>query len=170
MTSYKTLINGSRWLISAACLSFTVAFGHVAVVFIGAPAYRYFGAGEEIAELAASGSILPAVLTLLLAAVFAVWGLYALSGAGLIRRLPLLGAGLVAIAGIYALRGLGIVTQVVWMIRSPRSVPLRETAFSLASLFIGIVYFIGVISSWETLKADRRAVDLLPSNVVTSSR
>ena len=145
-------LKGKQWLILGGGLSVAAALLHVAIIFGGAPAYRYFGAGEEMAELATAGSVLPALLTLFLAVVLALWGLYAFSGAGLIRHLPLLRIGLVIIAGIYTVRGIGFVPQVLWMIESPQSVAPREIVFSLASLFVGSAYLIGTVSSWERLK------------------
>ena len=56
---------------------------HVAIVLGGPEWYRFFGAGERMARMAARGSITPAVLTLAIAAVLGVWALYGLSGAGL---------------------------------------------------------------------------------------
>lgn len=140
-------------MILGGSISVAIALLHIVIIFGGAPAYRYFGAGEEMAELAAAGSVLPALLTFFLAVIFTLWGLYAFSGAGLIRHLPLLRFGLVVIAGIYTLRGIGLVPQVFWMIVSPQAVAPQEIAFSLASLFVGIAYLVGTISTWKRLTA-----------------
>ena len=51
-------------------LSFAVALLHIAIIFIGAPAYRYFGAGERMAQQAELGSWVPAIVTLVVAVVF----------------------------------------------------------------------------------------------------
>ena len=77
----------NQWLKLGGILSFAVAFLHVASVFVGAAAYRYFGAGEDMSTAAESGSAFPALLTLFLAAIFAIWGFYGLSGAGVVRQL-----------------------------------------------------------------------------------
>lgn len=153
-------LQGKQWFIVGGSISMAIALLHIAIIFGGAPAYRYFGAGEEMAVMATNGSIFPALLTLFLAMIFALWGLYAFSGAGLIRHIPLLRLGLVVIAGIYTLRGIGVIPQVVWMVESPQSVAPREIVFSFVSLFIGIVYLVGTISSWERLTAS-------PPNSVT---
>jgi len=149
-------LQGKQWLILGGSISIALSLLHIVVIFGGTPAYRYFGAGEEIAELAISGSILPALLTLFIATILALWGLYAFSGAGLIRRLPLLRLGLVIISSIYILRGTGVIPQVIWVIVAPQSIALREIVFSLVSLFTGIVYLIGTISSRERLKANHQ--------------
>jgi hypothetical protein len=56
--------------------------------------------------MAERGSPVPTVMTLGIAAALAVWMLYALSGAGVIRRLPLLRVALVLIAAVYLGRGI----------------------------------------------------------------
>jgi hypothetical protein len=152
-------LQGKYWLVLGGSLSIAIALLHIAIIFGGASAYRYFGAGEEMAELTAAGSILPAMLTLFIAVMFALWGLYAFSGAGLIRHLPLLRLGLAVIAGIYTLRGLGFVPQVFWMIASPQAVASQEITFSLASLFVGIAYLVGTISAWERLATSRQTAE-----------
>ena len=147
-------LQGKHWLIFGGVFSIAIAILHLAIIFGGAPAYRYFGAGEEMAQMASSGSLLPALITLFIAVLFAVWGLYAFSGAGVIRYLPLLRIGLAVIASIYTLRGIGVIPQVAWMINSPKSVPPQDVIFSLVSLLVGIVYSVGTISTWKLLRAN----------------
>lgn len=148
---------GPGWFMLAAYLSFAVAAFHVAVVFVGAPAYTYFGA-PELARLVESGSLVPAAVTLSIATVFVVFGVYALSGAGVVRRLPFLAGGLVLIGSVYTLRGLSLVGQAFRIVVAPELVPVRALLYSLASLVIGCVYLVGTVKSWKQLcaKEDRR--------------
>ena len=95
---------GRNWLIFAAVMSFSVTALHVAVVLIGAPAYRFFGS-PGLVLLSELGSYEPVVMTLFLALVFAVFGIYGLSGAGVIRKLPMAAFVLLAI-GFIGLRSL----------------------------------------------------------------
>ena len=139
-------------LLAAGALSALVAALHVAIIFAGAPAYRYFGAGERMARLAERGSSEPALVTTVLAFVFAVWGAYAFSGAGLIPRLPRLRTALLLIGLIYAGRGLAVLPQAYFWI-SAGSVPLRHVLFSAASLAIGLAYLIGTYRAWPGLTA-----------------
>src|SRR5712692_7256575 len=99
---------GRALLIFAAVLSFLIAAVHLVVIFVGAPAYLYFGAAD-LARMAEVGSPVAALLTLALAAAFIVFALYALSGAGVVRRLPLLTLGLALIGVVYTLRGLVVI-------------------------------------------------------------
>ena len=79
---------------------------HVAIIIGGPDWYRFFGAGERMARAAARGSVLPTSITAGIAAILAVWALYAFSGSGLIPRLPLLFPALAVIATVYLARGL----------------------------------------------------------------
>ncbi len=143
-------------LILGSVLSFVVALLHLVIIFFGAPAYRYFGAGEEMATAAESGSAFPALLTLFLVAIFAIWGFYGLSGAGLIRRLPLLKTALILIGAVYTLRGVAVFQQLFQIATSSVEVAPREIVSSLVSLVIGAAYFIGTISNWSSLGASNR--------------
>lgn len=136
-----------------AALSFAIAVLHVGIIVAGAPAYRYFGAGEEMASLAQAGSPLPAVITLLLVAVFAAFGVYALAGAGVIRRLPLLLPALIVIGAIYALRGLAVFPQIYQVVASSTALAPKEIVFSLVALATGAVYLLGTIARWRSLRA-----------------
>lgn len=144
-------------LLLGGWLSAAIAALHVIIIFVGPSAYRYFGAGEEMARQAEAGSLVPAALTLVIAAVFVVFALYAFSGAGLLRRLPLLRTGLIAITAIYILRGLSLLPQLAQSAQSPGTVLPRDLAFSGVSLAIGIAYLVGTVLLWPALRAMRSA-------------
>lgn len=144
--NWKTLLS-----IGGVC-STLVGLLHIVIIFYGAPAYRYFGAGEEMATMSENGSLLPALVTLIIAFVFLIWGLYAFSGVGLIKRLPLLRLGLVIIGVIYTLRGVLIVYQIYEMVVLNRSLVISELVSSFVSLFIGMLYLIGIRIGWQMLK------------------
>ncbi len=149
---------GNQWLKLGGVLSFAVALLHVIIIFVGASAYRYFGAGEDMATAAESGSAFPALLTFVLVAVFAIWGFYGLSGAGVVRRLPLLKIALLLIGAVYTLRGFAVLQQLLQIAASSAEVAPREIVFSLVSLIIGLAYLIGTISNWKSFGANNRNV------------
>ena len=95
----------NNWLIAGGVLSAAASALHLACIVGGGDWYRFFGAGEAMAQAAERGEAYPALLTLAIAAVLAIWAAYAFAGAGLIRRLPLMRTALVAITAIYLLRG-----------------------------------------------------------------
>ena len=136
------------FLIAGAMLSALAAALHVGCIFFGAPWYRFFGAGEQMARLAESGSWYPAVVTLAIVAVLLAWSLYALSGAGVLPRLPLLRPALCAITAVYLLRGLVVVPLFLLM-------PEKTTAFwvwsSAICLVFGIVHLVGTSQAWTRL-------------------
>lgn len=138
-------------LVLAGWLSLAIAALHVVIVFLGPPAYRYFGASEDMARQAEAGSFVPAAMTLVIAAVFAVFALYAFAGAGRFRRLPLLRTGLVAISAIYLLRGLSLLPELAKY--DSGALPPRNLAFSFTSLVIGLFYLAGTVLLWPSLKA-----------------
>jgi hypothetical protein len=129
----------------AALLSFSVALLHVVMIFIGAEAYRYFDAGKKMVEAAKADSVLPTIVTLGITVVFVIFGLYALSGAGLITPFPWLQPTLWLVGGILTLRGLAIFVQLVMLLQGKNGLHLapRDLVFSLVSLCIGIVYLVG---------------------------
>jgi hypothetical protein len=99
----------NRFLLSGGTFSILVALLHVAIILGGPDWYRFWGAGEQMAKLEENGSLLPDIVTFFLVVIFLIWGLYAYSGAGLVKRLPLL-KRLVVISSIYTIRGLLLVT------------------------------------------------------------
>lgn len=93
------------FLIIAGALSAVVAILHIGCIYFGAPWYRFFGAGEQMALLAERGSIQPTLITSGIVLVLSIWSIYAFSAAGVIIRLPLLRLALILITFIYLLRG-----------------------------------------------------------------
>ncbi|MFH0350649.1 MAG: hypothetical protein ACHBMF_01770 [Chromatiales bacterium] len=142
---------GRAWLLMAAAVSFFVAILHVVIVLIGPSAYSFFG-GQRLARLAESGSSSPVIQTLSLAAVHALFGSYALAGAGIIRRLPLLTVALFAIGGMYAFRGLSAIEQALQLLRDPDSLPFRVLLYSLVSFATGCAYIVGSVKRWGWLR------------------
>lgn len=136
------------WLIAAAALSGGAALLHLATIAGGPAWYRFLGAGERMARLAEAGSPRPALITLVVAGVLAIWSAYALAGAGLIPRLSLMRAALVTIAAIYLLRGLVLVPALA--LNGGKASPFLWWS-SLIVLACGITYAVGTIRAWPAL-------------------
>lgn len=138
----------NAWLLAAAALSAVAALLHVAIVFGGAPWYRFFGAGERMASAAEAGRAYPAIVTLGIALVLALWAAYALSGAGLLAPLPLLKWCLAAITAVYLLRGLAILPLFIFA-------RAQVTPFLIWSSVIcigyGVVHLVGTVQVWRQL-------------------
>ena len=144
---------GDRLLVIGGSVTAVAALLHVAIIVGGPDWYRFFGAGERMAWLAARGSIYPTIITSCIAAILGVWALYAFSGAGLIRRLPLLRLALTLIAAVYLARGiLGV--PVVLYADDPYANQLKaKMTFMVVSsaicVFLGICYAAGAARVWK---------------------
>lgn len=148
--AFRSAIN--PWLLAAAALNAIAALLHLGCIAFGAPWYRFFGAGERMAQLAEAGSVHPALVATAIATVLLAWSGYALSGAGAMRRLPLLRTALCAITGIYLLRAL-----VGFPLALMHGALGRSATFwfwsSTICLAFGLVHLIGLRSTWPQLAA-----------------
>jgi hypothetical protein len=131
------------FLILASLINFSISGLHIYIIMKGAPAYRFFGAGEQMARAAEKGSSIPALVTFGIALVFFVWGLYALAGAQVIPELPWTRAILIVIAAIYVLRGVGVVLIPVFGIKLNSFLIVT----SLVSLAVGLIHAAGLLTS-----------------------
>lgn len=142
----------NKSLIIAGVLSCFAALLHLAIIVGGPNWYRIFGAGEQFAMLAEQGSYIPPLTALGISAILFVWGLYAFSGAGIIRRLPLLKVGLVLITSVYIVRGVGGIVLVAYL----KSSPLMEGEFvfmvwsSVICTVYGAFHLSGLVKSWNS--------------------
>lgn len=140
---------GKRFLLAGGLLTGVASLLHLAIILGGPDWYRFFGAGEGMAQLAARGSTYPMGITAGIAAILGVWTIYALSGAGVIRRLPFLRLALGLIAAMYLARGLlGI--PVVLTVEDPYLEELRaRTTFMVVSsavcVCLGLCYAAGAV-------------------------
>jgi putative oxidoreductase len=137
----------NKYLLSGGTFSILVALLHVAIIIGGPDWYRFWGAGEQMATLEENGSLLPDLLTFFIAIIFFIWGLYAYSGAGLIRRLPLLKTGLVVISSIYTIRGLLLFIDIF----SPEHLTVFMLLTSIVSFIVGLTNFIGTKQVWAEI-------------------
>ncbi len=122
---------------------------HLACIVGGPGWYRWMGAPEAYARAAARGSWTPALVTLGIATLLAIWAAYALSGAGVIGRLPFRRLALLGITAIYLARGL-IVMQPS-LLRRP-DLPANFLFWSsLIVLAMGVIHALGVWRGWNDL-------------------
>jgi hypothetical protein len=137
------------WLKAAAGLSFFMAACQAAIAVWPAAA-AYFQAPPSLLNdrvrlfvVGGSAALIPVL-----------FGCYALSGAGVIRRLPLLRTVLVAVGSLFLLRGLFIIFTVLEVLglRQGR-VFLAGVASHLVFLSAGLAYFGGAVLNWKTLKS-----------------
>jgi hypothetical protein len=148
-------MNRNPWLVAGGVLSALASLLHAATI-VGGPAwYRFFGAGEELAQAAERGSVVPGLITAAIAAILLAWALYAFSGAGLIRRLPLLRTALVLISAVYVVRAMALVP---FMILRPERVDTFAVVSSLIVLAYGLAYSVGTWKAWPGLRPPSSAI------------
>ncbi|OLQ85489.1 hypothetical protein BIY21_04425 [Vibrio ponticus] len=138
----------NRNLIMAAISCFLAALAHIGCIFFGADWYRFFGAGEEMAQMAEQGLWYPTVVTLTISLALTTWGIFALSGAGVIRKLPFTQYVLVIIASVFIVRAVAFVAL---MPRFPENSLVFWLVSSSICLVIGLLFAIGVGQQWRTL-------------------
>lgn len=139
---------GDQALILAGVLSALAAVAHLACIALGAPAFRFLGAGERMARAIEAGSIRPVLVTLGIAAILSVWAAYAFSGAGVIGALPFAKLVLPAVTAVFLARG------VSFPLLKPLF-PENSTTFWRVSsgicLVIGALYAAGTAAVWARL-------------------
>lgn len=144
---------GKPWLILGGLLSVIAALMHFAIILGGPSWYRFFGAGEQMAQMAQDGMLYPTIVTSVIGVILGFWGLYAFSAAGLLPRLPLLRTGVVCISLVYLARGAGGLT--LSFFEGHPLVLAEGTSFwlwsSLICLFFGLVYSYGMYLRWPML-------------------
>ena len=146
-TSVRAL-PANKWLVAGGILSAVAALLHLATIVGGPDWYRFFGAGEEMAQMAERGMLRPALYTLAIAAILAIWSAYAFAGAGLFRRLPLMRTALVAITFVYLLRGLALIPLALLL---PDKLDAFAVWSSLIVLGYGLAYAVGTWRAWPFL-------------------
>jgi len=124
-----------------------IAAAHVVALGWAWTVFRWVDVEEPMRELAAANAALPYLLTLLTAAFFLIFGLYALSAAGDLRRLPLLRPVLGFIAVVYLLRAtlLGGITDLL-------AGDVKQVTFAAIALVIGLCYASGVLVARKSRK------------------
>ena len=135
-------------LIAAAAIDLLAALLHLGCIAFGAPWYRFFGAGERMAELAMAGSRYPTLISCAIAGVLTLWAAYALSAAGVIPRLPLLRLGLCAITALFLLRG---IAGIPLAFRVTAQTPAFWWWSSAICLAIGLIHLGGLLQVWPRL-------------------
>lgn len=141
---------------------FIVSVLHVAIIFGGPDWYRFFGAGEGMAQLAEQGSRLPAIVTAMIALLLCLVGIYGLSGAKVLPRLPLLKVVLWLISLAFLARGLFGIPLVVFVddpyLKELESRMIFMVITSFISICIGICYLCGVTKIWSEGKLGNRSL------------
>ena len=133
---------GITLLVLAALISVGTAIAHMSCIFFGPECFSAQMAPPQIIESARNGTWLAPVGTIFVSAIFLVVGLYALSGAGIIRKLPLLAIGIYTIATLCIIRG--VLPLQLWM-RHPDKVNSVVFYTGIIWLVTGLLFLFGFI-------------------------
>lgn len=128
----------TRALRIAGWATIAIAAGHLVGLIWAWSFFRSLGIEPEMREFATLGAAIPYVFTVITAAAFLAFGVYALSGAGDLRRLPFRRTALVAIAAVYLYRA-----TLYEGISAVRDGDATQIVFAAIALLIGLGYAYG---------------------------
>ena len=133
---------GKAFLIIVALIALGTALAHLSCIFIGSQCYSAQMAPSQIIESAKNGTLIAPMGTIIISSIFIIWGLYALSGAQVIRKLLLLKVGIDTIATLCIIRDLS--PMQLWA-RHPDRVEDLILCVGLAWLVTGLLYFLAFV-------------------------
>ncbi|MGR5213355.1 hypothetical protein ACPV4A_22680 [Vibrio rotiferianus] len=138
----------NKCLIASSACCFLAALAHLGCIVFGADWYRMFGAGEAMAQMAEQGLWYPTLVTLTISAILCIWGIFALAGAGVIKKLPFTRSILVVTTSVFLLRAFSFPALMP-------SFPDNSLTFWLVSsgicLLIGSLFAVGTKQEWSRL-------------------
>jgi hypothetical protein len=144
----------NHYLIAGGVMSALISLLHVFLAVFPA-LYKFVGPDQSaLTEMAAQGSSITTTVSVALALLFAVWALYAFSGAGMIRPFPLLRIALITISVIYLLRALFLLSEIGMVVN--QGYPFRFLVFSTISLVAGLLYLFGILRQRTVLTTHGR--------------
>ena len=126
-------------------INILIAVGHILGLLWADKMFEVTGIEKEMKELAHIHFSLPYLLTIFVAIVFLIFGLYGLSADEKFRKLPFLKPVIFVIAGIYLFRGFG--ELIADKIQGTNSI--NETIYSLFALTVGLLFLIGGLKKWK---------------------
>jgi hypothetical protein len=127
-------------------INIIIAIAHIVGLFWADKMFEVTGIGKEMTVLAQTHSSLPYLLTIFVAIVFFIFGLYGLSADNKFRPLPLSKPVIFVIAGIYLLRGIG---ELIFDLEKQQANQFLEITYSLIAVFIGLLFLLGGLKKWK---------------------
>lgn len=130
VTGVKT--KGIFALVLGAVIFAGTAIAHLSCLFIGPSCYKAQLAPSEIIQSAINGTLLAPVATVFVSGLFFMCALFAISGAGFVKKLPFLHPALVVISVLCLFRGVATI---------PSSYLFPEMV-SIVSILAGFIWFV----------------------------
>jgi hypothetical protein len=148
MESKEKIKNKILWFKIAASISFSMAIIQM-FISLSPNAAAYFQAPPSLLENRLQLFLIGGGASLILI----IFGLYALSGGGIIRHLPLLRVVLIGISSIFLLRGLFIIITILKIMGVLKGEILFPGVIShFVFLTVGIAFAFGTILNWKEMK------------------
>lgn len=140
--------NYKRILLFVGVITIVTALLHAAMGFLPTVSL-YFGAPEALVQ----NNYVLIIACILIAIIIAIFGLYAISGAGYIRPLPWVKLVLAAISSLFILRGILFIPElmiVLGFLDVSFPVAPRYVVFSFGIFLVGLVYSVGTVGGWRS--------------------
>jgi hypothetical protein len=152
--SHKQLTKSNVYLQIGGIFSLAFSVFQICGIFLPSSIIAFF---DGPVKLQAEDPVAFALFCLLLGAVIAAAGLYALSGAGEFRRLPFLRTILVFVTAVFILRGLMFIPALKIFSMFPMFYVFRFLLFCMIAFVVGIIHLIGVIRLFKYGRPERTA-------------
>lgn len=130
-------------------LNIVIALAHLIGLVWAEQMFDKTGAGAGMRELAEMHHMVPYLLTVFVAIIFAAFGIYGLLANSKTRKLPFLKVGVFTVAFIYLFRAIG--EQSYNIIQGTTTT--SETIQSVVALAIGLLYLLGGLQKWKLKRA-----------------
>lgn len=128
-------------------INIVIAVGHIVGLFWADKMFEVTGIGKEMIELSKTHPSLPYLLTIFVAIVFCIFGLYGLSADNKFKKLPFLKPVIFIIAAIYLVRGIG---ELLLNAVNTKENLVLEVSYSLIAVCIGLLFLIGGLKKWKS--------------------
>jgi hypothetical protein len=129
-------------------LNIIIAVAHIIGLFWAEQMFEKTGVGEGMKELAQIHYSIPYLLTVFVAIIFFLFGIYGVLADSKTKKLPFLKLGVFSIAFIYLFRGIG--EQSYNLIKGTTTT--SETIQSIVALIIGSLFLFGGLKKWKLKK------------------
>ena len=126
-------------------LNIIIAVAHIIGLFWAEQMFEKTGAGEGMKELAQIHYSIPYLLTVFVAIIFFLFGIYGVLADSKTKKLPFLKLGVFSIAFIYLFRGIG--EQSYNLIKGTTTT--SETIQSIVAIIIGSLFLFGGLKKWK---------------------
>lgn len=129
-------------------INIVIAIAHIIGLFWAEQMFEKTGIGEGMKELAQIHFSIPFLLTVFVAILFFIFGIYGVLADNKTKKLPFSKFGIFTIAFIYLFRAIG--EQLYNILKGTTTT--SETIQSIVALIIGLLFLFGGLKKWKLKK------------------